>query len=247
MTTDESPLILVLDTAQEDCAAALVRGETLLAVRVETVGSRHTERIFDLIDGVLAEAGETKRAIGAVAFGAGPGAFTGLRVACGVAQGIAWSLQEKVVPVSNLAAEALAALEQHPLSEGSVILAANDARMHECYTAAFRVDPDAPAGLSEIEPPKLVRPEDLAHEVRAAGAAILAGSALVVYPEETREVSDICLTVPARASHPEALARLASALLEAGRTLEPAQASPLYVRNRVALTKAERDRGERLV
>ena len=91
--TSSNPLLLALDTAQEDCAAALLRDGKLLAVRCEHVGNRHAECVLGLIDAVLAEAGERKASLSAVAFGAGPGSFTGLRVACGVAQGLAWALQ----------------------------------------------------------------------------------------------------------------------------------------------------------
>ena len=104
------PVIFVVDTAQEDLTVALMRGRRLLAARTEHVGNRHAERVLGLSALVLADAGLAKKDIEVVGFGEGPGSFTGLRVACGVAQGLAGALETPVVAVSNLEAHAAASL-----------------------------------------------------------------------------------------------------------------------------------------
>ena len=89
--------ILALDTAHQRCSAALLsRDGEVSAWKSETVGNKHAERILAMIDELLAECGAEKKDIALTAFGAGPGSFTGLRVACGVAQGIAWALRTDV-------------------------------------------------------------------------------------------------------------------------------------------------------
>ena len=101
-----APLLLALDTAGERSSAALRLPDGRVFETVERVGNRHAERLLDQVATLLKEAGCSRRELGLVAFGAGPGSFTGLRVACGTAQGVAWALQFDTVPVRNL--EALA-------------------------------------------------------------------------------------------------------------------------------------------
>ena len=106
MTDTLIPHILALDTAQEDCGAAILLADGSLFMHVEHVGSRHSERLLPMVRDLIHEAGIEKTDLGLIAFGEGPGSFTGLRVACGAAQGLAWALEVPVAQVSNL--EALA-------------------------------------------------------------------------------------------------------------------------------------------
>ena len=248
MTNPSEPLILALDTAQEDCAIALMRGEALLAERVLTVGNRHSEHILPMIRDLLAAEGLDKREIGLVAFGAGPGSFTGLRVACGVAQGLAWALECMTAPVSSLEAQAEWLSGERNLPAGAVIAVLNDARMHECYGGVWRVPAAQDARLGRLERlagPEIVAPADAAGFVARCGAAHLVGSAALVYDEEMKLPESLDSTATA-ASHPAAIARIARAMFAAGETVTPELAAPVYVRNRVALTMAERAAGERL-
>src|SRR5512134_1312525 len=105
------PVILAIDTATEACSVALLHAGGLV-VHSETVGQKHSERVLPLVDAVLAEAGVPLRAVDAFAFGAGPGSFTGLRIACGVVQGLAYGCRRPVVGVGNLRALAAAAFGQ---------------------------------------------------------------------------------------------------------------------------------------
>lgn len=247
MTGSTDLLILAIDTAQEDCAVALMRGGRVLARRVERAGSRHAERILSLIDEALSEAGEAKQSIGLAAFGSGPGAFTGLRVACGAAQGIAWALQVKTAPVPNLEALAQAAARRAGLAAGERVAAVNDARMHECYAAVYEV----PAGgldsarLTVVDGPVLVKPAEAGEYLARHGASLAVGSAPSAYPELVKLPEGMRFDEDFH-SVPEEIARIASLMAAEGSTVIPELAAPLYVRDRVALTMAERARGERL-
>lgn len=244
MTEERPQLILALDTAQEDCAAALCdAGGRLLAERVEHVGNKHAERLLALVSEVLAEAGARKADLGLIAFGAGPGAFTGLRVACGVAQGLAWALGLKTAPVTNTEASASAYAAAVGAPAGTRICVANDARMSECYAAVYAVT--AAGRLEEVAAPVLVKPDAVLAFACSAGASVLIGSAPAAYPDAFAGSQSLAVeSVPA--SSPAAIAKIGAEMLRAGAVVEPSAAAPLYVRNRVALTMAERAAGERL-
>lgn len=239
------PLILALDTAQEDCAAALLKGTELIGSRVETVGSRHSEIILPMIRDLLKDSGVEKTDLSLIAFGAGPGSFTGLRVACGVAQGLAWALECMTAPVSSLEAQAEWLRDSERLPAGEVIAVLNDARMHECYGGVWRVPEDPSSRLELLAGPEITAPADAMTSLTRYGAGHLVGSAELVYGGE--------MALPAalhhaasRSSRPEAIGRIAAMMSAAGEVVSPELAAPVYVRNRVALTMAERARGERL-
>lgn len=225
-----APVILAIDTATESCSVALLHAGGLVA-RSEMVGQRHSERVLPMVDAVLAEAGVPLHVVAAFAYGAGPGSFTGLRIACGVVQGLAYGARRPVVGVGNLRALAAAAFAERP--ECRVALAAIDARMREAYCAVYRNDED----LTELRAPSLESPAALARIRREAGADLVAGDALAVFPEAWDAGQD---GLPAlRGGAPE-IARLAQRDFAAGRGVNPAEAMPHYVRDRVALTIDER-------
>ncbi|MBQ5766011.1 MAG: tRNA (adenosine(37)-N6)-threonylcarbamoyltransferase complex dimerization subunit type 1 TsaB [Burkholderiaceae bacterium] len=127
--------LLALDTATEYCSVSLlVKGQRF--VRSEKVGNGHSQLILPWIDEVLKEAGIALRDVDGILFGAGPGAFTGLRIACGVAQGLAYGADKKLLPVCNL--EALA---HHAFEKSQRVAVMNDARMGECYAAVYERRP----------------------------------------------------------------------------------------------------------
>ena len=229
-----APLLLALDTAGERSSAALRLPDGRVFETVERVGNRHAERLLDQVAALLREAGCSRREIGLVAFGAGPGSFT--------AQGVAWALQIDTVPVSNLEALACRAQKALALPKGTRIAVLNDARMNECYAALYEADPE---GLPvTIEEAKLVKPADAPDWVRENGAAVVAGSAAAAYPEELKLPDDVRL-YPETADAVDML-EIAFAAYQNGKTVPPALAAPLYVRDRVALTSEERRRGEKL-
>jgi tRNA threonylcarbamoyladenosine biosynthesis protein TsaB len=223
-----SPCLLALDTATETCSVALLRGGSVV-LRSETVGQRHSERALPMVDDLLRATGTALRDLDYIAFGAGPGSFTGLRIACGLAQGLAWGAGKRVVPVGNLMALAARVFEQEGCER---VLCAVDARMHEAYCAIYR-RAEVPV---EERAPALAQPEELASLVRSVDA--VAGDALTVFgaafdgfagrrfPDLRADAADIATlagTAPMRA-----------------RAVAPQAAMPLYVRDRVAMTTEER-------
>ena len=161
--------LLALDTSTEACSAALlIDGATTL--RFEITERSHAELILPMVDSLLLEAGLELGDLDGLAFGRGPGGFTGLRIATGVVQGLAFGANLPVAPVSSLAAVA----EQVPASEGEVVLVCNDARMGEVYWAAFRSDGSGgveAVTAESVSPPDRV-PLDIAALRHAAGNGI---------------------------------------------------------------------------
>lgn len=238
---NNAPQILALDTATQSCTVALARGEELF-FEAGASGAGHSEAILSLVDAAL-KRGETSLSdCDAIAFGAGPGAFTGLRVACGVAQGLAWAKEKKVVPVGNLEALALQVLKGEPA--GARVLVCLDARMHQSYCAVYEKGAEGEEPL-EVEPPRLANPEDLPVLAREKGVRIAAGSAIGAFPEAFAELSSV-KQLPEAAVTAEDIARLALILYRKGAAVSPELAAPLYIRNRVALTIEQRAAGEKL-
>src|SRR6185437_7852342 len=124
--------LLAIETATEACSVALLYGEALID-RSELAPRKHAELVLPMAEELLAEAGISRKRLDAIAVGRGPGAFTGVRLATSVAQGLALALDIPVVPVSSLAALAMQAPKN-----GAAILATIDARREEIYAGAFR-------------------------------------------------------------------------------------------------------------
>ena len=232
MTTMTNFRLLALDTATEACSAALLSGDTLIE-RFEIAPRRHAELILPMIEALLAEAGVSRRQLDAIAVGRGPGAFTGVRLAISVAQGIALGLDLPVVPVSSLAALAQDAPDLADVS----ILASIDARMGEVYAGAFRRAPD---GLVEAIAAESVGPA--AQLVLPPGDRwVVVGSGWDAYREAlSRRLPHAPIGADgARYPHASAVARLAAGQFANGRAVAPEQALPVYLRDKVALTLDE--------
>lgn len=227
-----SPVLLALDTATSRCSVALASGQAI-EVSTQEVGQRHTEHLLPMVDALLARLGVELVACDAIAFGAGPGSFTGLRVACGAAQGLAFGIDRPVVPIGNLDATALEAFEQLPAAR--TVCVALDARMHEVYCGVFA---RAGATVRAVVAPSLAAPADVVALAEHHRADALAGNALVAYAEDLKHFAGP--TLPAAEAGARSIARLALAGLAEGRAVDPAEAAPIYVRNRVALTIDER-------
>lgn len=228
--------LLAFDTSTLALSVAC-GGDGRWAVRAEHVGQGHSERLLPLVDEVLAEAGIALADLDAIAFGAGPGSFTGVRIACGVAQGLGLGAGVPLVPVPTLAALAHTAWERHGAPR---VLACLDARMREVYVAAYERVGDQWRTVVEpaVLPPAEVR---LPHD----GAWFGAGDGFAAYPQLAAQLGladhDAGIAPDARA-----IAALALPPLAAGLAVDAAHALPLYVRHRVALTTAERAAGARL-
>lgn len=226
-----SPTLLALDTATECCSVALLRAGQV-QVRVEDVGQRHSERLLPMVQALLADAAATLADVDALAFGAGPGSFTGLRIACGAAQGLAFGLDCPVLPVGNL--RALAARVHAQDTRARTIGVAIDARMNEVYWAVYRVDGGR---LQELAAPALSTPQACVAEFLGHGVDAMGGNALAM--PGTEWPRQLGRWAEARADAGD-IVRLAGEDWAAGRALPAAEAAPLYVRDRVAQTIDER-------
>ena len=218
--------ILALDTATEACSVSLGVGLHSIDRYVE-LERGHAEQLLPMVDSVLAEAGITLNALDAIAFGRGPGGFTGVRLAASVAQGLAFGAQVGVVPVSDLAAVAQRVVDLSPTVRR--VLVANDARMKEVYWAWFEVEglasgPERVSAAAEVP-----MPADFHSAWAAAGRGFRAWPALA--DRALASGAELHVDLLPRASEVLALARLAVA---AGQILDPADALPVYVRDRVA-------------
>ena len=136
--------ILAVDAATEACSAALLR-DLAVEERYEVIGRGHADRLLPMADELLRQAGLSARELDGIAFGRGPGSFTGLRIAAGIAQGLAAGCERPVLPVSNLAAVAALAAR---VSRQSQVLVCMDARMGQVYWAAFDCTGAAPEALT---------------------------------------------------------------------------------------------------
>ena len=223
--------LLAIETATESCSVALIRDGCLFA-RSELAPRRHAELLLPMCEDVMSEAGLERRDLDALAVGCGPGAFTGVRLAISAAQGIALALDIPVVSISSLAALAMQAPDN-----AAAILAVIDARMGEIYAGTFRRTRDG-----------LVEPIG-AESVGAAAALVLpAAAAWNVVGSGWTGYRDVLSTrLPAPPVHADAacfpqaadVARLALPLAQAGTTVAPEHALPVYLRDKVALTVLE--------
>lgn len=221
--------ILALETSTDSGSVALLDGTTVTERQVPGRPG-HSEILLPAVVALLNDCGVPLAHLDAIAFGAGPGAFTGLRLACGVAQGLAMGLGKPVVPVGTLEALASQCLED-------AIFVAADARMSEVYFAAYRRVPD---GLREVLAPTCAAPGG-AH-LPSDGTWFGFGTAFRAYGEVLVPALGARLTgfdgapVPLASS----VARLAASRFQRGDTLDPALAAPFYVRDKVAMTTSER-------
>lgn len=225
--------LLALDTSSEGCSAALlVDGE--LSERFELAPRGHTRLLMPMVRELLAGADLEPADLDAVAFACGPGSFTGIRIATGVAQGLAWGLNVPVVPVSSLAAVALGALESMDVSDQTGIAVAFDARMGEVYWGCFTLANGVPVvqGDERVCPPGQVTLEGDAETWVGAGRGWAFRSDMPVTVSERIQAPDESL-IPRAAW----VAKLAEIRFRDGHSVPAEQAQPAYIRNEVAWKK----------
>jgi tRNA threonylcarbamoyladenosine biosynthesis protein TsaB len=226
--------ILALDTATESCSVALLI-DGKLSTREMEFDRGHAEHSLPMVDSILIEAGLRLAEVDALAFGRGPGGFTGVRLAASVTQGLAFGAGLPVVPVSNLAALAQRAFDLAFAPER--VLVCSDARMHEVYWACFERAQNGLArllGEEHVGPPQSVTlPVSCADAPAGSVAGI--GRGFRAYPA-LREMVGPRVTVARDDLLPRAaeIARLAAQDVTAGRLLKPEEAIPVYLRDDVA-------------
>ncbi len=225
--------LLAIDTATEACSAALaIDGD--IHERFEIAANQHSKHILPMIDSLLAEAGLTPQDLNALAFGRGPGSFTGIRIATGVSQGIAFALDLPVVPVSNLAALAQDFFDNHP---EDIAYVAADARMDEIYWGVYQ---RSSQGLAELLGNEAVIPAGQIEFPDLSGVGIGTGwqpYSGILLSRLTHRVSRF---EDNNLPHARAIAKLGLAGFKQGLAVPAEQALPVYLRDKVAKKESER-------
>jgi tRNA threonylcarbamoyladenosine biosynthesis protein TsaB len=232
--------LLALDTASGQCSVALLLGDVEIVREIATARD-HAQLILPMIDAVLVEAGVRLRQLDGIAFGRGPGSFTGVRVAAAVTQGLAAGAELPVLPVSDLRALGLQALRRlHPGDRAGLagsVLACMDARMGEVYWATFVVLAGLPG--ANLTPESVAAPASVISHcppcVAAAGRGLAAAPQIAVMPQ----LHAAAIFADAE-PHALDVARLAAADLARGAAwLDATKAQPVYVRDDVATAKTQ--------
>jgi len=248
--------ILALDATTEACSVALLDADAPLDLdaplagdaliwRYEELGKGHADRILGMVDEVLGQAGLRLAALDAIAASIGPGAFTGVRITVAAAQGLAFGAALPIVPVSTLEALALQAMQGEAAREALArgpgddqrVLACLDARMGEVYWGCFARD-----ALRGVRATSAARVSAPSHVSLADGLAHRGiGRGFSAY-SELMGLAGLELATEDRQALPQAqaIARLGYWRLRAGDARDPADVTPLYLRDKVALTEAER-------
>jgi len=220
--------LLAIETATEACSAALLIDQEL-AEQYQLAPQKHAELILPMVDGLLSEAGLKLRDLDAIAFGKGPGSFTGLRIAAGVVQGIAFGAELPVVPVSTLAALAHGAMDD---PEAANVLAALDARMGEIYWGRYVRDQRELVRLQGTE--QVTSPEQVIADQTIPWIGVGSGWTRYQPQIETQLGNSAQRVIPDRYPRAADIALLAVPAFAAGATVEPQAAKPEYLRNQVA-------------
>jgi tRNA threonylcarbamoyladenosine biosynthesis protein TsaB len=230
--------ILALDTATENCSAALWIDGGLMQREAE-VPRGHADLILSMIDELLAQSATPLAGLDAIAFGRGPGSFTGVRLAASVTQGLAFGADLPVVPISDLRAVAQRALSCMPQENAAArhTLVCNDARMQEVYWACFEPGTEGlmvPVGAERVSKPSEVHlpAEWVGTLVNAAGRGF--GAYAELRERLLQSLTDISVDILPGAGE---IATLAVAEVRGGRVLPPEEAVPVYLRDDVARPK----------
>jgi tRNA threonylcarbamoyladenosine biosynthesis protein TsaB len=233
-----APGLLAFDTSTEQLCAAISSASGEFRV-VAAGGAGASATLLPQLQDLLTRAQLRYADLGAIAYGRGPGAFTGLRTSCAVAQGLALGLGLALLPIDSLLivaeeARAQANLEDKPVFDVAVAM---DARMNEAYAAGYRWQRGA---WSVLLAPALYSVPALGHALNGQAWHALAGSGLVAF-EHTVAWPHDAVRFAAEHDRAGALLRLARAAQAAGHAVDAADALPIYLRDKVAQTTAERE------
>lgn len=221
--------LLAIDTATEQCSVALLVGDRCLDRCVQTPRG-HADLVLPMVQQLMAEAGLAMTGLDAIAFGRGPGAFTGVRIAIGVAQGLAYAAELPLLPVSDLAA--VAQQGAAGLAVAARVLVCMDARMGEVYTGLFSLATDGlmvPEAAEQVCAPERV-------DIPAEELALVMGTGLHAYPLLRARYASLPLREEALPRAVEVV-RLALRDWQAGRALSAELAAPVYLRDQVVHVK----------
>lgn len=220
--------ILAIDTATEACSVALLVEEDCKEI-FEIIPRQHTERVLPMVDELLKSADLSLSQLDAIAFNCGPGSFTGVRVGTSVTQGLAFSADLPVIPISSLAALAQLAYREEKQEK---VLSAIDARMNEMYWACYQLE----SGLMKLVEQEKVSP---ASAVIKEGEWHCRGSGWDTFQTELQQSKQVNITSYSLASFPHAqdVAILAADLYKQGNVVSAEEAIPTYIRDEVTWKK----------
>lgn len=219
--------ILAIETSTELASAALLVDDQIYVRELSGVQT-HSQGILPALQSLLSEASIALSDCDVLAYGCGPGAFTGIRTACGIVQGLAYGAELNVVPVVSLQAMALAAFAEVKADNFICVL---DARMSEVYWAQYRF---AVGVCVEVSAPVLAKIEDITPSADLDSSYFVLGNG-VVLPSQYSQFPSIPMM-----PHAKQVAELGKLGLASGQDVSPELAQPLYLRNKIALTTAER-------
>jgi tRNA threonylcarbamoyladenosine biosynthesis protein TsaB len=222
--------LIALETSTETASVALLHKGVMHCLESSGVQT-HSQSVLPMVQRLLADCGLSMKDCDVVAFGAGPGSFTGVRTACGIAQGLAYGAGLPVVPVVTLLAMAEACRDATGAQD---VLALLDARMDEVYWAQYRFD----GAWTCVVEPVLSRAD--AVDSASAVPVTACGNGLSVYASHLEGKAFAANAHPAIMPHARWIAALAQKEAAAGRTINARDAQPVYLRNKVAMTTAER-------
>jgi len=227
-------IILALDTSTDACSVALNQNGEITS-SFEIAAQSHTQRLLPMVDEILADAKLKLSQLDAIAFGRGPGSFTGLRICAGIVQGLAFGANIPVIPISTLRAMALQYFREHASFDG-VVLSSLDARMGEVYWGLYQRD--AQALCVTINDEQVAKPVDVV--AKATHKNIVGVGSGWNYPELAElNPLNIETTVQPRA---EEIVLLAAVELNQGRVVDALGAQPVYLRDSVSWQKRKRIR-----
>ncbi|WP_052481384.1 tRNA (adenosine(37)-N6)-threonylcarbamoyltransferase complex dimerization subunit type 1 TsaB [Gilvimarinus agarilyticus] len=228
--------ILALDTSSDACSVAYSDGELLLE-RFELAAKSHTQRALPMVAELLSEVGESVNNLDAIAFGAGPGSFTGLRIGMGVVQGLAFGADLPLLPVSTLMAMAYGRAFSDTLPPSQRVLSALDARMGEIYWGLY--DCPNPAQIpTAIHPDRVTAPLAAVSLLSQESAFTGVGSGWQYEPLAALGADFDVDVYP----HAQDIVRIGAMQFAAGGTMAVDQVQPVYLRNEVSWKKRQRVR-----
>ena len=223
--------ILALELSTEACSIAVSHGDRIVH-RHEIAPRKHAEYALPWADELLKQAGLAKSDLDAIAVGKGPGAFTGVRLSIAIGQGLAFALNKPLIGISTLAVLAQGAIRQH---HAGPVLAVIDARMDEIYAGRFDANGHA-ASVEQVIAPDLLNLEGITADWMIAGTGLQAVNGLLRSRLPDGIATDATALPDARN-----LLTLAQRALRDGVETRPEDVEPAYLRNKVALTIAERE------
>lgn len=231
------PILLAIETSTEACSAALFTGSEKIE-RFEIAPQRHSDIILSQIESLLGEAGYALTQVDAIAFGSGPGSFMGVRIATGVAQGLAYGIDRPVIPVSTLQILAQSSYENE---ERERVIAAWDARMNAIYWGAYRMEGGI---MRPIQSDCLNKPEEFSRTIiglteNAQWAGV--GNGWEVYESTlSAKIREQLTSIDVHVyPHARSALEIAKERFEKKEWLDPLKAEPVYIRNQVTRNPKE--------